>query len=158
MAGEVLDALCWRGPASVNVFVIGSGNTPLPEAAFHLDGMVPDAFFRSPCWSSPIRSSGPGWCRTTSTFMTSPSICASTREQRFGGCARTCGRWPGRLSRGRSARTNSSERVADQVYGYCVTGAEAVVEWDTAVLRSDEWRLGIAEARAALNALLSASE
>lgn len=51
-----------------------------------------------------------------------------------------------------------TERVAHQVYGYCVTGAEPVVEWDTAALRSDEWRLGIGEARAALDALLSASE
>jgi hypothetical protein len=38
------------------------------------------------------------------------------------------------------------------------TAVEPVVEWDTAALQSEEWRRGIAGARAALDALLSASE
>ncbi|MFF3329472.1 hypothetical protein ACFYWX_07890 [Streptomyces sp. NPDC002888] len=51
-----------------------------------------------------------------------------------------------------------TDQVAHQVYGYRTTGAEPVVEWDTAALRGEEWRHRIAEARAALDALLSASE
>lgn len=80
------------------------------------------------------------------------------RGQRFGGCARTGGGVAWAAFEG-SFRYDEllSERVAHQVYGYCVSGAEPVVEWDIAVLRSDEWRLGIAEVRAALDDLLSDS-
>jgi len=53
MAGEVHDMLCWRGPVSVDVFVIDSGNTPLPKEAFHLAGLVPDAYLPFPLLEQP---------------------------------------------------------------------------------------------------------
>ncbi|MEU9135483.1 hypothetical protein AB0D33_05845 [Streptomyces sp. NPDC048404] len=53
MADEMNDLLCRRGPVSVNVFVVGAGNTPLPEEAFHLAGMVPDAFLPFPLLDQP---------------------------------------------------------------------------------------------------------
>ncbi|GGW59288.1 hypothetical protein GCM10010503_40590 [Streptomyces lucensis JCM 4490] len=53
MAGDIGELLCWRGPVSLNVSVIGSGNTPLPEQAFHLAGMVPDAFLPFPLLGRP---------------------------------------------------------------------------------------------------------
>lgn len=158
MAGEVLDALCWRGPASVNVFVIGSGNTPLPEEAFRLAGMVPDAFLPFPLLEQPEAVERLGLVSYDLDFHdVSLDLRAYTRAALRRVCAD--GRAVAWAAFEGSFHYDEllSERVAHQVYGYCVTGAEPVVEWDIAVLRSDEWRLGIAEVRAALDALLSDS-
>ncbi|MET8246341.1 hypothetical protein ABZV31_19115 [Streptomyces sp. NPDC005202] len=90
--------------------------------------------------------------------MTSRSICASTREQYFGVSAHT--RAVGWAAFEGTFHYDEllSDVVAHQVYGYCTTGIEPVVEWDTVALRGEEWRHRIAEVRAALDALLSASE
>lgn len=158
MTGEIRDLLCWRGPVSVNVFVIGAGNTTLPEEAFHLAGMVPDAFLPFPLLEQPEAIERLG---LVSYDMDFDDTSLDLRE------------YMGAVLRYVCADTQAvawaafegafhydellTDQVAHQVYGYCTTGTEPVVEWDTAALQGEEWRHRIAKARAALDALLSAS-
>ncbi|PKW12395.1 hypothetical protein SAMN05428944_0345 [Streptomyces sp. 1222.5] len=159
MAAEIRDLLCWRGPASVNVFVIGSGNTPLPEEAFHLAGMVPDAFLSFPLLGQPKAIERLGLVSYDLDFS---DVSLDLREYTGAVLRRVCADTRAVAWAAFEGTFHYDElltsRVAHQVYGYCTTGAEPVVEWDTAALRGDKWRNRIAEARAALDALLSASE
>ncbi|MFJ6646393.1 hypothetical protein ACIQPS_12130 [Streptomyces sp. NPDC091290] len=159
MAGDMRDVLCWRGPASVNLFVIGSGNTPLPAEAFHLAGIVPDALLPFPLMEQPEAIERLGLVSYDIDFE---DVSLDLREYTRVALQRLC-------AHTRSVAWAAFEgsfhydqlltgQVAHQVYGYCIAGAEAVVEWDTAALRGEEWRLRIAEARAALDALLSATK
>ncbi|MFF0050351.1 hypothetical protein [Streptomyces sp. NPDC005498] len=129
MADEIRDLLCWRGPVSVNVFVIGAGNTPLPEEAFHLAGMVPDAFLPFPLLEQPeaIERLGP-----VSYDMDFDDTSLDLRE------------YMGAVLRYVCADTRAvawaafegafhydellTDQVAHQVYGYCTTGTEPVAE------------------------------
>ncbi|MEU9225875.1 hypothetical protein AB0D40_16080 [Streptomyces massasporeus] len=157
MAGEMRDLLCWRGPASVNVFVIGSGNTPLPEEAFRLARIVPDALLPFPLLEQPEAIERLGLVSYDIDF---DDVSLDLREYTRAVLQRLCDT----RSVAWAAFEGSfhydellTDQVAHQVYGYCMAGAEAVVEWDTTALRGEEWRLRVAEARAALDALLSAS-
>ncbi|MEU3337385.1 hypothetical protein [Streptomyces sp. NPDC006668] len=159
MAGEVHDMLCWRGPVSVNVFVIGSGNTPLPKEAFHLAGLVPDAYLPFPLLEQPEAVERLGLVSYDLDF---DDVSLDLREYTRAVLRRVCAdtravAWTAFEGTFHYDELLTDE-VAHQVYGYCTTGAEPVVEWDTAALQGEEWRRGIAGARAALDALLSASE
>jgi hypothetical protein len=159
MAGEIRDLLCWRGPVSVNVFVIGAGNTPLPEKAFHLAGMVPDAFLPFPLLEQPEAIEPLGLVSYDMDFDdTSLDLREYTRAVLRRVCADTRAVAWAAFEGTFHYDELLTDQVAHQVYGYCATGTEPVVEWDTAALRGEEWRQRIAEARAALDALLSASE
>ncbi|MEU1540338.1 hypothetical protein ABZ461_19905 [Actinacidiphila glaucinigra] len=143
----------------MNVFVVGAGNTPLPEEAFHLAGMVPDAFLPFPLLEQPEAIEPLGLVSYDLDFDdTSLDLCEYTRAVLKRACADT----PAVAWAAFEGTFNYDElltdQVAHQVYGYCATGTEPVVEWDTAALRGEEWRQRIAKARAALDALLPASE
>ncbi|WP_158690614.1 hypothetical protein [Streptomyces sp. 142MFCol3.1] len=143
----------------MNVFVIGSGNTPLPEEAFHLARMVPDAMLPFPLLGQPEAIERLGLVSYDIDF---DDVSLDLREYTRAVLQRVCA---DTRSVAWAAFEGSfhydellTDQVAHQVYGYCMTGAEPVVEWDTAVLRGEEWRHRIAEARAALDTLLSASD
>ncbi|MGW1069789.1 hypothetical protein ACWD4F_35430 [Streptomyces aureus] len=159
MEDEMRDLLCWRGPVSVNVFVVGSGNTPLPEEAFRLVGMVPDAVLPFPLLGQPEAIERLGLVSYDIDF---DDVSLDLREYTRAVLRRVCA---DARSVAWAAFEGSfhydeilTDRVALQVYGYCVAGAEPVVEWDIAALRGEDWRHRIAEARAAFDALLSAAE
>ncbi|MFE5483657.1 hypothetical protein [Streptomyces sp. NPDC056527] len=159
MPGDMRDVLCWRGPVSVNVFVIGSGNTPLPKEAFHLAEMVPDAFLPFPLLGQPEAVERLGLVSYDIDF---DDVSLDLREYTRAALRRVCADTRAVAWAAFEGSFHYDElltdQVAHQVYGYCATGAEPVVEWDTAALRGEEWRRRIAEARGALEALLSASE
>ncbi|MER7957317.1 hypothetical protein [Streptomyces sp. NPDC096030] len=143
----------------MNVFVIGCGNTPLPKEAFHLAGRVPDGFLPFPLLGQPEAIERLGLVSYDFDF---DDVSLDLREYTRGVLRRVCA----------DARAVAwaafegtfhydallTDEVAHQVYGYCTTGAEPVVEWDLEALRGEEWRRRITEARGALDALLSASE
>ncbi|MET8632591.1 hypothetical protein ACWEQ2_02230 [Streptomyces sp. NPDC004096] len=143
----------------MNVFVIGGGNTPLPEKAFHLAGMVPDAFVPFPLLGQPEAIERLGLVSYDMDFDDNSldlreytgavlrRVCADTRAVAWAAFEGTF-----------HYDEILTDQVAHNIYGYCATGTEPVVEWDTAALRGERWRHRIAEARAAFNALLSASE
>ncbi|KRD22886.1 MULTISPECIES: hypothetical protein [unclassified Streptomyces] len=159
MAGEMRDLLCWRGPVSVNVFVLGSGNTPLSEEAFHLVGMVPDALLPFPLLGQPEAVERLGLVSYDIDFDdVSLDLRAYTRAVLQRVCADTRSVAWAAFEGSFHYDELLTDRVAHQVYGYCTTGVEPVVEWDTAALRGEDWRRRIADARAALDALLSAAE
>ncbi|MGW1022177.1 hypothetical protein ACWD4J_00460 [Streptomyces sp. NPDC002577] len=159
MAGEVQEFLCWRGPASVNVFVVGAGNTPLPEEAFHLAGLVPDAVLPFPLMDQPEAIERLGLVSYDLDF---DDTSLDLQEYTQAALRRVCEDTRAVAWAAFEASFHYDELLTDQVaheiYGYCVTGAEPVAEWDIATLRSEEWRHRIAEVRAALDALLSAPE
>ncbi|MFF4843931.1 hypothetical protein [Streptomyces collinus] len=143
----------------MNVFVIGSGNTPLPEEAFHLAGLVPDALLPFPLLEQPEAVERLGLVSYDIDF---DDVSLDLRQYTRAVLQRVCA---GTRAVAWAAFEGSfdydellTDQVAHQVYGYCITGAEPVVEWNTAALRSEQWRRRIAEAREALGALLSASE
>lgn len=153
------DLLSWRGPVSVNVFVIGAGNTPLPEEAFHLAGMVPDAFLPFPLLEQPEAIERLGLVSYDIDFDdTSLDLRGYTRAVLQRVCADTRAVAWAAFEGTFHYDELLTDQVAHQVYGYCITGTEPVVEWDTAALNAEEWRHRIAEARAALDAMLPASE
>ncbi|MFF9660404.1 hypothetical protein [Streptomyces griseoluteus] len=156
-AGGVDEYLCWRGPLSVNVFVIGAGNIPLPKEAFHLVGMVPDAYLPYPLLEQPEAVERLGLVSYDVDFVdTSLDLRQYTRAVLRRLCADTRAVAWAAFEGTFHYDELLTDQVADQVYGYCTTGAEPVVEWDVTALRSEKWRRGIAGARAALDALLSA--
>lgn len=159
MSGEVQEFLCWRGPASVNAFVVGAGNTPLPGESFRLAGLVPDAVLPFPLTDLPEAIERLGLVSYDLDFDdTSLDLRAYTRAA----LRRVCeGTWAVAWAASEGSFHYDellTDEVARQVYGYCVSGTEPVVEWDTATLRSEEWKHRIAGVRTALDALLSAPE
>ncbi|MGQ4363840.1 hypothetical protein [Streptomyces sp. SAS_272] len=143
----------------MNVFVIGSGNTPLAQEAFHLSGMVPDALLPFPLLGQPEAIERLGLVSYDIDF---DDVSLDVREYTRAVLQRVCA---DTRSVAWAAFEGSfhydellTDEVAHQVYGSCMTGAEPVVEWDAEALRGDEWRHRIAEARAALDALLSGSD
>ncbi|MER5398131.1 hypothetical protein [Streptomyces sp. NPDC002599] len=143
----------------MNVFVMGSGNTPLPEEAFHLAGMVPDAFLPFPLLGQPEAIERLGLVSYDIDF---DDVSLDLREYTRAVLRRVCADTQAVAWAAFEGAFHYDElltdQVAHQVYGYCTADAEPVVEWDTVALRGEEWRHRIAEARAAVDALLSASE
>ncbi|MEV7526286.1 hypothetical protein [Streptomyces sp. NPDC091371] len=154
--GDIHETLCWRGPASVNVFVIGAGNTPLPKEAFHLAGLVPDDMLPFVLMEQPEAIAPFGMISYDLDFDdTSLDLRAYTRAT----LGRLCedGRavaWAG-FEGSLHYDHLLTDEVAAGIYGFCASGTEPVIEWDLAALRSDRWRRRLAEARAALGALLA---
>ncbi|MGW2274161.1 hypothetical protein [Streptomyces yangpuensis] len=151
---EVQEAICWSGPATVIVFVIGSGDTPLPRETFHLQGMAPDDFLPFPLQSAPEPLDRLG---VVSYDLTFDDTALDLREYTRAVLRRLC-------ADGRAVAWAAYEGsfhfdhlltpdIAEQVYGYCVSGFEPVVEWDGDALRGDDWKRRIAEVRAAVDRL-----
>ncbi|MFF3420601.1 hypothetical protein ACFYW9_38990 [Streptomyces sp. NPDC002698] len=143
----------------MNVFVMGSGNTPLPEEAFHLAGMVPDAFLPFPLLGQPEAIERLGLVSYDIDF---DDVSLDLREYTRAVLRRVCAdtqtvAWAA-FEGAFHYDELLTDQVAHQVYGYCTTYTEPVVEWDTVALRGEEWRYRVAEARATVDALLSASE
>ncbi|WP_128092276.1 hypothetical protein [Streptomyces resistomycificus] len=141
----------------MNVFVLGAGSTPLPKEAFHLAGLVPDNVLPYVLMEPPQDIARLGLISYDLDFDdTSLDLRRFTREA----LRRVC---EGRRAVAWAAFEGSfhyeellTDQVAQQVYGYCVSGTEPTAEWDIATLRSEAWRFRVSEARAALEALLSA--
>lgn len=159
MTGDVQDLLCWRGPVSVNVFVVGAGNAPLPREAFRLVGMVPDAVLAFPLLGQPERVERLGLVSYDIDFN---DRSVDLREYTGAVLRRLC---EGARAVAWAAFEGSfhydrllAGSVAHQVYGYCVSGGDAVVEWDSERLRSEAWRRGVGEAWGALDELLGGGE
>ncbi|MET9881068.1 hypothetical protein ABZZ36_41805 [Actinacidiphila glaucinigra] len=158
MAGGIHDLLCWRVPASVSVFVIGAGDTPLPEEAFHLAGLVPDALLRFPLLEQPEPIERLGLVSYDIDFEdTSLDLREYTRAVLRPVCADTRAVAWAAFEGTFHYDELFTDQMAHQVYGYCTTDSEPVIEWNIAALRSEEWRHRIAEARAAFEALVDAS-
>lgn len=152
-------ALSWRGPLSVNVFVVGAGNTPLPDEAFRLAGLVPDAVLPYPLQEQPeaVRPLG-----LVSYDVDFDDTSLDLRDYTRAVLRRLCADTPAVAWAAFEGTFDYDEllgdRVADQVYGHCAHHAEPAVARDAEVLRSEEWRRGVAGARAALDALLAGQE
>ncbi|ULR50295.1 hypothetical protein [Streptomyces deccanensis] len=150
------EALCWRGPASVNVFVLGAGGAPLPEDAFHLAGLVPDAVLAFPLMEPPPAVARLGLVSYDLDFEdTSLDLHVYARAVLRRVCEGTRAVAWTAFEGAFHYDELLTDRVAPQVYGYCVSGGEPVTAWDLTALRSAEWRSRVAEARAAVEALLS---
>ncbi|MEU5275205.1 hypothetical protein AB0G87_02170 [Streptomyces asoensis] len=153
---SIHEALCWRGPLSVNVFVVGAGDTPLPDEAFRLAGLVPDAVLPYPLQEQPEAVRPLGLVSYDIDFDdTSLDLRAYTRAVLLRLCADTRSVAWAAFEGTFHYDELLGDRVADQIYGHCASRAEPAVAWDTEVLRGEEWRRGVAEARAALDALLA---
>ncbi|MEU9957797.1 hypothetical protein [Streptomyces sp. NPDC050982] len=158
MPDAIQDFLCWRGPASVNVFVLGAGSTPFPKETFHIAGLVPDRVLPFALMEPPEDIAALGLVSYDLDFEDTTldlraytgavlrRVCEGTRSVAWAA-------FEGSFSYDRLL----TDPVADQVYGYCVSGSEPVVVWDVATLRSDDWRQRVAGARTALDALRCAS-
>ncbi|MER5966425.1 hypothetical protein [Streptomyces sp. NPDC002057] len=140
----------------MNLFALGAGSTPLPHEAFHLAGLIPDSVLPFPLVDPPEAIARVGLISYDLDFEdTSLDLSAYTRAA----LRRVC---EGAQAVAWAAFEGSfrydellTDKVAQQVYGFCVSGAEPVAEWDLTALRGDEWKSRVAEARAALEALLS---
>ncbi|WP_329376637.1 hypothetical protein OG625_03810 [Streptomyces sp. NBC_01351] len=154
--GDIHETLCWRGPASVNVFVVGAGNTPLPAEAFHLAGLVPDDMLPFVLMEQPAAVEPFGLISYDLDFE---DTSLDLREYTRAALARLCEdhravAWAGFEGSIHYDHLLTDE-VARQIYGYCASGTEPVIEWDLATLRTERWRRRLTEARAALDALLA---
>ncbi|MGW4898197.1 hypothetical protein ACWEQL_39040 [Kitasatospora sp. NPDC004240] len=152
----VQELLDWRGPASVNVFVAGAGNTPLPAGAFHLAGLVPDEVLPFPLLGQPAAIARLGLISYDLDFE---DITLDLRGYTGAALRRVCADGPAVAWAAFEGSFHYDElltdQVAHQVYGLCVSGGDPVVEWDTVGLRTAGWRRRVAGARAALDVLLA---
>lgn len=123
MVGDIREILCWRGPASVNVFVLGTGDTPLPRAAFHLAGLVPDAVLPFPLMEPPEAIARLGLISYDLDFEdVSVDFRAFTRAALRRVCESTPAVAWAALEGTFSYEELLTDQVARQVYGYCVSG------------------------------------
>jgi hypothetical protein len=152
---EVQEGLCFAGPAIVTVFVIGAGNESLPSETFQLAGLAPDNVRPFMLQEQPATIVPLGLMSYDLTFHdTSLALSTYTRQVLRRLCAD--GRavaWAG-FEGSFHYDHLLTEDIASSVYGYCASGAEPVVAWDFATLRSAAWRQRIAETRATLQELL----
>lgn len=119
------EILCWRGPASVNVFALGTGNTPLPRAAFHLAGLVPDAVLPFPLMEPPEAIARLGLISYDLDFEdASVDLRAFTRAALRRVCESTPAVAWAAFEGAFSYEELLTDQVARQVYGYRVSGAE----------------------------------
>lgn len=156
MADEVEEWIRWAGHPSVNVFVAGAGNAPLPAEAFRVGGLVPDRVFPFVLEEQPEEIERLGLISYDLDFRDPDAdLRAYTGEvlRRLcaGGPAVAWAAFEGSFAYDELL----TAPVAFMIYGYCVSGGEPVVAWDRDVLRGEAWQERIAGARAALDALLS---
>lgn len=152
---EVQEGLCFAGPATVTVFVVGAGNEPLPPATFRLAGLAPDEVRPFMPREQPAAIASLGLMSYDLTFHdTSLTLSTYTGEALGRLCAD--GRavaWAG-FEGSFHYDHLLTEDIASSVYGYCASGAEPVVARDFATLRSAAWRQQIAATGRTLQELL----
>ncbi|MEU6229094.1 hypothetical protein [Streptomyces sp. NPDC047042] len=139
----------------VTVFVIGAGNEPLPPQTFHLAGLTPDKVRPCMLQEQPAAIASHGLMSYDLTFhdtslALSTYTCEALRRLCADGRAVAWAGFEGSFHYDHLL----TEDIASSVYGYCASGAEPVVAWDLATLRSAAWRQRIAETRATLQELL----
>lgn len=153
---EVQEAIAWSGSATVLVFVIGAGDTPLPREAFHVAGLVPDDFLPFPLESAPEPLERLG---VVSYDLTFEDTALDLRDYTRACLERVCADGPAVAWAAYEGSFHYDHiltpDVAEQVYGYCVSGAGPVVEWDGDVLRGEDWKHRVAGVRAALDRLVA---
>jgi hypothetical protein len=152
---EVQEGLCFAGSAMVTVFVIGAGNEPLPPETFHLGGLAPDEVRPYMLREQPAAIASLGLMSYDLTFhdtslALSTYTCEALRRLCADGRAVAWAGFEGSFHYDHLL----TEDIASSVYGYCASGAEPVVAWHFATLRSAAWRQRIAETRATLQELL----
>ncbi|MFD3924952.1 hypothetical protein [Streptomyces sp. NPDC058614] len=130
-----------------------------PKEAFHLAGLIPDTVLSIALMDPPEAIARLGLISYDLDFE---DISLDLRAFTRAALRRVC---EGTRAVARAAFEGSfhyeellTDQVAQQVYGYCVSGTEPVAEWELATLRGEEWRSCVSEVRAALEALLSVSK
>ncbi|MEU0008003.1 hypothetical protein ABZ079_27985 [Streptomyces sp. NPDC006314] len=152
---EVQESLCFAGPATVTMFVIGAGNEPLPPETFHLAGPVPDEVRPFMPQEQPAEIAALGLVSYDLIFhdtslALSTYTCEALRRLCADGRAVAWAGFEGSFHYDHLL----TEDIASSVYGYCASGAEPVVAWDFTTLHSAAWRQGIARTRATLQGLM----
>ncbi|MEU2065096.1 hypothetical protein [Streptomyces sp. NPDC013455] len=152
---EVQEGLCFAGSAMVTLFVIGAGNEPLPPETFHLAGRAPDEVHPYVLQEQPPVIASLGLVSYDLTFrdtslVLSTYTCEALRRLCADGRAVAWAGFEGSFHYDHLL----TEDIASSVYGYSASGAEPVVAWDFATLRSAAWRQRIAGIRATLQELL----
>ncbi|MDI5912013.1 MULTISPECIES: hypothetical protein [Streptomyces] len=146
------EALTWSGPAVVVLFTLGRAESPLAEGAFDL--ARPDDVGVFPV-------STESWDR----HAVVQAYDLTFEEGRLDdpdlpGLLRECLRKASVHAEGIAWLTFEgafhfdhlfTDDIADQIYGYCVTGEEPVVVWDREIMKSDRWKREIREVRSVLD-------
>ncbi|MFI1357993.1 hypothetical protein ACH4TV_31070 [Streptomyces sp. NPDC020898] len=148
------DAIAWSGPAVVILFTIGRPDSRLEAGEFELSGMRPDQvrFYEMVC--EPKEREATVW-EYDLTFEE-----GRLDDPHFPGYLRECLRNASAHAEGIAWLTFEgafhfdhlfTDDIADQNYGYCVTGDEPVVVWDLEIMKSDRWKREIREVRSVLD-------
>lgn len=148
------DAITWSGQAVVILFTIGRVDSRLDEGEFDISGTRPDEVGLYEMVSEPRQRQA-----TVREYdLTFPE--GRLDEPEFPSHLRECLRKASAHAEGIAWLTFEgafhfdhlfTDDIADQIYGYCVTGDEPVVVWDLEIMKSDRWKREIREVRSVLD-------
>lgn len=148
------DAITWSGPAVFILFTIGRADSRLEAGEFELSGTRPDKVGLYEMVSEPKEREATVW-EYDLTFEDD-----RLDDPDFPGYLRECLRKAAAYAEGIAWLTFEgafhfdhlfTDDIADQIYGYCVAGNEPVVVWDREIMKSDQWKREIREARSVLD-------
>ncbi|MBV7700079.1 hypothetical protein [Streptomyces sp. TRM70350] len=145
------EAITWSGPAVVILFTLGRAESSLGQEEFDVAGTRPDEVEIFPI--SPEPGGRKAVVREYDlTFHDVDQVAAPYLRQ----CLRKAAAHAEGIAwlafEGAFHFDHLfTDDIADQIYGYCVTGEDPVVAWDHATLASDGWKQGIGEVRAVLD-------
>jgi hypothetical protein len=147
LVNSVREAICWSGPAVINLFTLGRVEEPLQEGAFDISGVRPEGletFRMRPgsgmseliSWEYDLTFSG-----ISESIIPYLLLCLESTSTHADGVA-----W---LAFEGSFHFDHlfTEDVAEQIYGYCVIGSEPVVIWDGEILKSGRWKRRISDVK-----------
>ncbi|MEU5992339.1 hypothetical protein ABZ806_25495 [Spirillospora sp. NPDC047418] len=148
---SIRDAVCWSGPAVINLFTLGRTKECLQEEAFNISGERPEELEIFQMHSDLNAKELIVWEYDLTFHDVSQDsipyllLCLERASAGANGVA-----W---LAFEGSFHFEHlfTEDIADQIYGYCMTGGEPVVVWDGEVLKSGGWKRRISEVKSALD-------
>jgi hypothetical protein len=148
------EALTWSGPAVVVLFTLGRAESALAKGAFDLVGTRPDGVAH-------FEISTESWDRSAVVQAYDLTFEESRLDDpELPGYLGECLREASTHAQGIAWLTFEgafhfdhlfADDIADQVYGYCVTGDEPVVVWDRELMKSDRWKREIGDVRSVLD-------
>ncbi|WP_330290192.1 hypothetical protein [Streptomyces sp. NBC_00576] len=153
------EAITWSGPAVVILFTIGRVEPRLEKGEFDISGTCPDEVGLYEMTSEPRERQA--------TVQEYDLTFEDDRldDPDFPGYLRECLRKAAAHAEGIAWLTFEgafhfdhlfTDDIADQIYGYCVSGDEPVVAWDREIMTSDRWKREIREVRSVLDRVFPA--
>lgn len=151
LVSSIRDAVCWSGPAIINLFTLGRIEERLLGDAFDISGLRPEGLEVFRLHSEPDVRELIVWeydltfDDISEDLIPYLMLCLERASVGAGGVA-----W---LAFEGSFHFEHlfAEDVAEYIYGYCMPGGEPVVVWENDILKSSGWKRCISDVRSVVD-------